>query len=101
MGFTIEEGKILYKPSIESLESLTEVNALQKLLDFLAELEKRKIAFKLNCIRDAIMVMIDVPGERWEVEFFADGNIEVEVFRSVAGVGGEEELNRLFAEFSN
>jgi len=33
-----------------------------------------------------------------EVEFFDDGHIEVEVFRS-AGMSGEEEIERLFREF--
>ena len=47
------------------------------------------------------MVMIAVPGERWEVEFFANCSVEVEVFRSVNGVVGEEELERLFRDFSD
>lgn len=47
------------------------------------------------------MVMIAVPGARWEVEFFADGSIEVEVFESSGGVQGPELLARLFEEFSS
>ena len=40
-----------------------------------------------------------MPGERWEVEFFADGSVEVEVFTSGArnGLEGENALERLFA----
>ncbi len=78
-----------------------EVNAMQKLLDFLAKLEQRKIYYKLNSVRDAIMVEVSVPGEYWEIEFFADGNIEVEVFKSIEGVTGEETLIRLFEDFSD
>ncbi len=38
------------------------------------------------------MVEVAVPGERWEVEFFRDGTVEVEVFRKVGGIVGEEAL---------
>jgi hypothetical protein len=31
-------------------------------------------------------VLIAVPGERWEVEFFSDGRLEVEVFGMSSGV---------------
>jgi len=46
------------------------------------------------------MVRVDVPSERWEVEFFADGHVEVELLRSGgphSGLQGEEALDRLFA----
>lgn len=77
------------------------MNAMRKLLDFLTELEKRHIAFTLASVRDdTIMVRIAVPGERWEVEFWDDGEVEVEVFRSEHGVEGEETLVRLFNEHS-
>jgi hypothetical protein len=78
------------------------MNALQELLDFLTELEKRHIDFSLSRVRpEAIMVEIAVPGEQWEVEFFADGHIEVEVFDRSTGVQGKEALDRLFAEFTD
>lgn len=38
-----------------------EVNAMQKLLDFLADLDKRGIDYKLDCVRDAIMVVAATP----------------------------------------
>lgn len=47
------------------------------------------------------MVLIAVPGARWEVEFFADGSIEVEVFESSGSLQGPEMLARLFEEFSD
>jgi hypothetical protein len=78
------------------------MNALQKLLDFLLELDHQKICFQLARVRpEAIMVEIAVPGERWEVEFFADAHVEVEVFGSSSGVQGEEVLDRLFREFGD
>jgi len=69
----------------------------KKLIGFLERLEEKKIYYyKLNKVRDAVMVEIAIPGERWEVEFFADGNIEVEKFISNAEILGEEELEQLF-----
>jgi hypothetical protein len=59
---------------------------LQRLLAFLAHLERSQIFYRLSSIRDAIMVEVAVPGERWEVEFFGDGHIEIEVFSSVGDV---------------
>ena len=78
------------------------MESMQKLLDFLCELEQRKIFFKLARVRnEAVMVEIAVPGERWEVEFFVDGAVEVETFESTAGVQGEEALVGLFAKYSD
>ena len=77
------------------------MNNMTKLLEFLTHLEQRKIHYRLEHNREeAIMVLIAVPGERWEVEFFANSPIEVEVFRSI-GMSGEEELERLFREDSD
>ena len=44
------------------------------------------------------MVEVAIPGERWEVEFFADGHVEVEKFIGQAEILGEEELERLFLD---
>lgn len=78
------------------------MNSMQKLLDFLDKLQESKIFYRLQHSRDdAIMVFANVPGERWEVEFFPDGNVEVEVFKSDGEIKGEEELVRLFRDFSD
>jgi hypothetical protein len=59
------------------------MSAMQKLLDFLTRLERAHIHYALEHNRDdAIMVNVATPGERWEIEFFADGHTEVEIFRS-------------------
>ncbi|MHB0939934.1 MAG: hypothetical protein ACYDCO_12205 [Armatimonadota bacterium] len=77
-------------------------NPLQKLLDFLKELDNRNQFYRLSNPREeAVMVEVAVPGERWEVEFFADGHVEVEVFRSDGPIMHEEALQRLFTEFSD
>ncbi|MEP6619747.1 MAG: hypothetical protein ABJE47_10535 [bacterium] len=76
------------------------MNSFQNLLDFLARLQATKIHYTLAHFREeTISVEIAVPGERWEVEFFADGGVDVEVFTS-SGQGeleGVEAFSRLFA----
>jgi hypothetical protein len=75
---------------------------IPEILEFLGQLNQVQISYSLAHNRDeAIMVLIAVPGERWEVEFFSDGSIEVEVFVSSTGVHGPEALTRLFQKFSD
>ena len=74
---------------------------MDALIVFLNELENRKIHYRLNKVRDSIMVEIAVPGQRWEVKFFADGNIEVEKFISDGTMFDKSELENLFAKFSD
>ncbi len=74
---------------------------LQKLIAFLAKLEERKIYYRLNKIRDSILVEISVPGQRWEVEFMSDGNIEIEKFITENKILNERELEILFRDFSD
>jgi len=45
------------------------------------------------------MVIVTVPGQRWEVEFLEDGRVDVEKFVSDGTISGENELRRLFDEF--
>ena len=76
------------------------MNELEKLLSFLDELDRRTIQFTLARSRsEAVMVCVAVPGERWEIEFFGDGHVEVEVFGTSQGeIQGEEALARLLRE---
>jgi len=75
------------------------MTTLEPVLQFLTELEGRKISYRLEHNRDeALMVRIDVPGQRWEVEFLADGETCVEIFDRSSGVSSsslEELLKRL------
>ena len=71
---------------------------MKKLIEFLNELEECGIYYKLNKVRDAIMVEIAVPGERWEVEFMNDDTVEVEIFKSIGEIEDESVLNRLFKD---
>jgi hypothetical protein len=70
-------------------------SSFQKLLDFLARLEDEGLWFRLTHSRsETICVFIDVPGEQWEVEFFADGHIEFERFRSSGDIEDEIVLEK-------
>ena len=72
---------------------------MKKLIDFLNKLEQNKIYYKLNKVRDAVMVEVAVPGQRWEIEFFGDGQIEIEKFLSSGTIYSESEIESLFSEF--
>lgn len=57
------------------------------LMEFLAELDACHVSYRLDRARlETIMVTVVVPGERWEVEFFAGGEVEVERFRTVGAI---------------
>ena len=74
----------------------------RKLTTFLKQLEEAHIHYSLACYRDgAIMVLVTVPGERWEVEFLGDGSIEVERFLSNGEICGEEALRELLTRYAD
>ena len=75
--------------------------SIGKVIAFLDELEEKKIHYELGKIRDSILVEIAVPGERWEVEYFEDGHVEVERFFSKGEIRDETELEVLFREFAD
>ena len=73
-------------------------NSFEKLLHFLTKLEQSKIAYSLAHHREeTVMVMATIPGERWEIEFFADGSVEIERFGSKGELGDESLFAELFA----
>jgi hypothetical protein len=68
-----------------------------KLLAFLDRLDEAKISYRLNKhLYDAISVEVYAPGEHWEVDFFADGEVYVERFRSNGHIDDEAALEELF-----
>jgi hypothetical protein len=66
---------ILQTPSKE-----VRMNSLEQLLQFISQLGDARIQFDLKCVREAIMVALRSPSTYYEVEFFADGHIEVQTF---------------------
>ncbi len=73
-------------------------NPLRELIAFIQQLDEAKLWYRLECVRDAILVMVSTPGTRWEVEFFEDGRVEVERFRSDGMIDDEKALSALFDE---
>jgi hypothetical protein len=77
-------------------------NVFNRLTTFLDELEQKDISYHLAHHRDeALMVLVAVPGERWEIEFLADGSVEIEKFVSSGEIYGESLLSELFARYSD
>jgi hypothetical protein len=75
------------------------MQTLASLIEFLDRLKENYIYYKLNKIRDSILVEVVVPGERWEVEFMEDGTIQIEKFASNGEIYGEEQIEVLFDKF--
>lgn len=68
----------------------------ERLRVFVEQLRQARIHHTLLQVRDGYtMVSLAVPGERWEIEFPASGEVEVEIFRSDGTIAGEEVLTRL------
>ena len=70
---------------------------LSRLLRVLDQIEQAKIAYRLEHVRDSIMVVAAVPGERWEIEFLEDGEIEIERFTSSGVTDNQDLLGQLLA----
>jgi hypothetical protein len=47
------------------------------------------------------MVCATVPGRRYEIEVFANGTLEVEVFGGAGPLTGEEAVDALLANYSD
>jgi len=74
----------------------------RKLTTFLKDLETARLHYTLASHRDdTIMVLVNVPGERWEIEFFDDGSVEIERFCSNGEISGEEGLQELLTTHSD
>ena len=73
------------------------MSKLSKLTTFLDRLDGADLHYTLSSLREgAVMVAVSLPGERWEVEFMADGDVEVEVFKSDGEIHDAEMLEELF-----
>ena len=77
------------------------MKTIKPLITFLETLEERGIYYKLDKIRDSILVEVTVPGQRWEIEFMNDGSIEIEKFLSDGTIFDGDELEVLFRYFSD
>lgn len=75
--------------------------ALESVFTFLALLRRFHLHFELRSYsHDCVMVVVSVPSERWEVEFFADGRRTIERFLSSGAVPAKQaDLLHLVGEF--
>lgn len=80
-------------------------DAYRSFLALLQRLNAAKIFYKLHHSReDALMIKVDVPGQRWEIELVDYGDEfrwEVERFVSNGHIDEENALDELFAKFSD
>lgn len=65
---------------------------------FLDELNKRRVPYRIERWRNAMMVVVASPGSRWEVEFMDDGGVEVERFVSDGTIHDESVISELLAD---
>ena len=73
-----------------------------RVLAFLRRLEGARIHHEVASYReDALSVVVRVPGEYWEIDFLADGGVDVERFVSDGTLEDESALSELFARFSD
>jgi hypothetical protein len=80
-------------------------DAYHRILELLRRLKEAKIAHRLAQYReDAIMIEVDVPGERWEIEFVDyddEVHVEIERFRGDGTMHDEAALEELFVQYSD
>jgi hypothetical protein len=77
------------------------MTALENAAGLCEQLDHRHIPYELAIVRgDALMVSVAVPGERWEIEFFDDGHIEVEKFLSQGVAGSPSAVRDLLKLFT-
>lgn len=77
-------------------------NDLRAVLKLLGRLEAANIRFKLaRNQEEAISIEVAVPGQRWEIDCYASGAIDVEVFRSDGTIHDAAALDELFRNFSD
>lgn len=79
-------------------KTMAKLSTLTELLD---RLDSADIHYTLSSVREgAILVGATVPGERWEIEFMADGDIEIEVFKGDGEIHDSSIIEDLFQRHS-
>lgn len=74
---------------------------LRSVFSLMGLLRRFHLHFELRShTEDCVLVVVSVPGERWEVEFFADGRRTFERFYSEGATAGDSSMiARLVSEF--
>ncbi len=77
-------------------------NHLEKVLGLLKRLHDARIYFTLaHNQEDAITIQVVVPGQRWEIDCYVDGTIDIEIFKSDGAVRDVPAIDTLFRDFSD
>jgi hypothetical protein len=77
-------------------------NELKRILELLNRLDAAKIHFRLaRNQEEAISIEVAVPGQRWEIDCYANGRIDVEVFKSDGSIRDASAIDELFRDFSD
>ena len=72
------------------------------MLALLERLDKLRVPYHVRHSReDAIMVVAHAPGQYWEIEFLADGDVDIERYRSDGEIDDESILQELFDLWSD
>jgi hypothetical protein len=73
---------------------------VEALLSFLGRLDDAGIHYSLGSYRKSVNVHVTASAsERWEVEFFPDGSVEIERFSGVGHIESDpERLEDLFGD---
>ena len=67
-----------------------------RIFSILKELEDAKIFFRIERTdAESILISAAVPGERWEIQIFENGEVGVEIFASDGTILAGEELRHL------
>lgn len=79
------------------------IDRFDRFLTVLRRLQEAKIPHTLTDHRDdAVSILAFAPGEYWEIDFLADGDIDVERFRSKGEIeDGTTVLEDLFAAWAD
>lgn len=73
------------------------MTGFQKLTEFLKRLDEQRLTYHLMHTRpESVMVLAWAPGTWWEIEFFENGEVEIEVFTSDGVIDDESELRRFW-----
>jgi hypothetical protein len=74
----------------------------QLAFNIIREFREANIAFTLNVTRDdAITILAVVPGQRWEIDVFEDGTVDVEVFQSNGELHDVDRLQEMIMKFKD
>lgn len=72
------------------------------ILELLKRLEEARIFYTLaHNQEDAISIQVVVPGQLWEIDYHANGDVDVEIFKSDGSIYHSEAIEQLFRDFSD